>query len=298
MKSMVILVTGATSGIGRHAALSLAKDGHHVIAAGRRVAALESLVAEAKAAGARIDSVRIDVNDAQSIEAAVREIDSLTDGHGIDALVNNAGYGQTGPLETVGDRELRAQFETNVFGLMAMTRAFVPQMRARGFGRIVNIGSMGGLITFPFMGAYHATKYAVEALSDALRIELRSFGIHVSLVEPGAINTEFNDRAIATLDSVTTDNPASKPYAAALAKADQFRATFEKTAAGPDVVTRAIKHAVSARRPRPRYLVPFSAQFLVSILRALPTRIADAVMRSFLGIKPARLDAPKAALSA
>jgi short-subunit dehydrogenase len=157
---------------------------------------------------------------------------------------------------------------------------------------------MGGLITFPFMGAYHATKYAVEALSDALRIELRSFGIDVSLVEPGAINTEFNDRAIATLDSVTTDNPASAPYAAALSKADQMRATFEKTAAGPDVVTRAIKHAVTARRPRPRYLVPFSAQLLVSMLRALPTRIADAVMRSFLGLKAPRLDEHKPALTA
>jgi short-subunit dehydrogenase len=297
MKKLVILVTGATSGIGRHAALALAKEGHHVIAAGRREAALASLSDEAKKSGARIDGLRVDVTSQASIEDAVAKVSELTDGHGVDALVNNAGYGQTGPLETVGDKELRAQFDTNVFGLMAMTRAFLPQMRERGFGRIVNVGSMGGLITFPMMGAYHATKYAVEALSDALRVELKGFGIDVSLVEPGAINTEFNDRAVAALTEVTEGNPAAAAYSSALQKVDQYKATFEKTAAGPEVVTKVIRHAIVSKRPRSRYLVPFSAQFLVSILRAMPTRMSDAIMRWALGLTRAKAQLTTAAAS-
>src|SRR5581483_3984066 len=159
MKPLIILVTGATAGIGRHAALTLAKRGHHVFATGRRKDALETLKKEA--GSAKLDTLVLDVTDKDSIETARREIDRITKNHGLDAIVNNVGWGLVGPLEEISDAELREQFETNVFGLMSVTRTFVGKMRDRGFGRVVNISSIGGRVTFPMMGAYHATKYAV-----------------------------------------------------------------------------------------------------------------------------------------
>src|SRR3954466_3355284 len=195
MNRQHILVTGATSGIGRDAALALAAAGHHVIAAGRRTAALDALKAS-QAPGA-ITPLRLDLDDAASIAAAAEEIDRLTDGRGLDALVNNAGFATAGALAELSDRDLRAQFETNVFGLMALTRAVLPAMLARGEGRIVNISSVSGRIPAPLLGAYHASKYALEALSDALRMELEPFGIRVGIAEPGTIRTECASRTMA-----------------------------------------------------------------------------------------------------
>ena len=167
-----ILVTGASSGIGRDTALALAASGFHVIAAARRVAALEAL-RDAAPAGT-ITPLRLDLDDAASIAEAVTAVDRLTSGRGIDALVNNAGYATAGALVDLSDADLRAQFETNVFGLMALTRALAPAMIERGRGRIVNVSSVSGRVPAPVLGAYHASKYALEALSDALRMELRA----------------------------------------------------------------------------------------------------------------------------
>src|SRR5690349_19373839 len=161
-----ILITGATSGIGRHAALALSRAGHRVLAGGRRADALAELVRES---GGAIAPVVLDVDDPGSIAAAVDEVDRLTAGAGVDVLINNAGYATVGALIELSDAALRAQFTTNVFGLMAVTRAFVPAMVARGRGRVINISSVSGRIPAPVLGAYHASKYAVEALSDALR---------------------------------------------------------------------------------------------------------------------------------
>ena len=276
-----VLITGATAGIGRHAALELVRRGHHVIATGRRESALASLVEEAVGLAGRLDVLRLDVTDESSVRDATARADALTDGRGIDVLVNNAGYGQMGPLEEVTDADLRKQYDTNVFGLMNVTRAFVPRMRERGEGRIVNIGSMGGRITFPLMGAYNSTKYAVESLSDALRNELAPFGIRVSLVEPGPIRTDFNDRAMSTID---TSKLEASPYAPVVAKAERFREKFESQSAGPEVTTRAILHAALARRPRVRYVVPFSASVVLAVLGALPTRLVDAILRAVAGL--------------
>lgn len=282
-----ILITGATAGIGRHAALELVRLGHHVIATGRREKALDELQKEARAIVAdtggagKLDVLRIDVTDDASVEASVAMVNELTGGHGVDVLVNNAGYGQMGPLESVTSADLRKQFETNVFGLMAMTRAYVPQMRKRGSGRVVNVGSIGGRFTFPLMGAYNATKYAVESLSDALRCELAPFGIDVAIVEPGPIKTEFNAVAMDTIDA---DRMSSSPYAPILAQADKVKARFDSRAAGPEVTTRAIVHASTARRPKVRYVVPPMLAVALTVLSILPTRLVDAIMRAAAGL--------------
>ena len=288
--SQTILITGATAGLGRHAALHLAKKGHRVIATGRRADALAKL--EKDAAGTALSTLVLDVNDAASIDAAVAEVDRRTAGEGLDVLVNNAGYGQMGPLELVSDDELRRQFDTNVFGLMAVTRAFLPKMRERGHGRILNVSSIGGHVTFPFGGAYHASKYAVEALSDALRKELRIFGIDVVLIEPGPIQSEFADRALGTLArQVDVDSP----YAPMLARAEEIKTKTDKMSAGPEVVSRAIERAIVSRRPRTRYMIPFSARLMVTMLvRMIPTRLADWLMLRMMGMRrgsaaPARL---------
>lgn len=282
-----ILITGATAGIGKHAALELVRLGHHVIASGRRQQALDELAREARAIGkGMLDTLRLDVTDEEAVAAAADQVLALTDGRGIDVLVNNAGYGQMGPLEAVSGADLRKQFETNVFGLMAVTRAFVPQMRRRGAGRVINIGSIGGRFTFPLMGAYNATKYAVESLSDALRNELAPFGIDVAIVEPGPIKTEFSDRAMDTIDPARVQE---SPYAPVLARAEKFRSQFEQGAAGPEVTTRAIVHAATARRPRVRYVVPRTAAMLLAILAILPTRLVDAGMRLAAGLTKKQL---------
>lgn len=282
-----ILITGATAGIGRHAALALVSLGHHVIAAGRRESALDDLARDARALGKGVlDTLRLDVTDEDAVLASVPRVRALTDGRGIDVLVNNAGYGQMGPLEAVSGAELKRQFETNVFGLMNVTRAYVPEMRRRGGGRVVNVGSIGGRFTFPLMGAYNATKYAVESLSDALRNELAPFGIDVSIVEPGPIKTEFNDRAMDTIDPARFEG---SPYAPVLARAEKFREQFESTSAGPEVTTRAIVHAATARRPRVRYVVPRRAAMLLAVLAVLPTRLVDAGMRLAAGLTKKRL---------
>lgn len=282
-----ILITGATAGLGRHAALHLAARGHTVIATGRREALLETLRAEAKGT---VHGVRLDVTDAESIAAARAKILELTGGRGVDALVNNAGYGLAGPIELLDPDDLRAQFETNVFGLVAVTRAFVPEMRARGAGRIVNVGSMGGRITFPLLGAYNATKYAVEALSDAMRYELKPFGIDVVLVEPGPIESDFS---ATTMAGTAAARKSPGPYAPYLADAEALQAKNDALAAKPIVVSRAVEKAIVRRRPRARYLVPFAARILVTVVQLLPTRLVDAVMRRMTGLN--RPPAPEAA---
>jgi short-subunit dehydrogenase len=270
-----ILITGATSGIGRATALYLSGRGFHIIASGRREAELQALVSEAATAGNRIDTVRLDVTNADSIAAAVATVDQLTNGRGLDVLVNNAGFGIVGPLAETSETELRGQFETNVFGVMAVTRAFLPAMMKRRQGRIVNVTSLGGRLTFPFMGAYNSTKYALESLSDALRFELRPFGIDVAIIEPGVINTKFADTA---MGNIVATNSA---YASSLEKSDKLRARMEATAVGPIHVARAIERAVKARRPAARYVAPRRVAMVLFAKALLPTRVWDWAMRKF-----------------
>jgi len=280
MPKPVVFITGATSGIGRAAALTLAREGFRVFGTGRRVPALESLKGET--GGLSLETFILDVTDEGSIGRAVIEVDRLTDGYGVDVLVNNAGYGQFGPVEKVSDADVRAQFETNVFGLLKVTRAFLPQMRERGSGRIINVSSLAGTVAFPFTGVYNASKFAVEAVSDAMRREMRHLGIHVVLIQPGFIRTEFSDVVGRHVEDYRED---MGPWETGV---ERFETMFDKmarVAPGPDIIARAILKAAVARRPKARYSAPFKDRFLTWMGRALPTRLVDWGQRAALGLK-------------
>ena len=288
MKNETILITGATAGLGRGLALALAKRGHHVIATGRRQELLVSLKNEAQG---NLDVLPLDVTKKESIANAREQISKITQGRGIDVLVNNAGFGFLAPFEMTTDEELRSMFETNVFGLAAVTRAFLPEMRERGRGRIVNVSSVGGRITLPFFGGYNGTKYAVESMSDAMRVELRALGIDVVLIEPGAVNTEFNTVAFASDALLTTGSP----YASAIVKLEQMRGAVEKTAAKPEQVVRGMVRAIEARRPSARYVLPGYNVFGILFKTILPTRLWDAILGAITGLRklpPAPKTAP------
>src|SRR5882672_7248722 len=233
--SKTVLITGATAGIGRTTALHLAQLGHHVIASGRKPTELARLAAEARGLAGKLDVIPLDVTQPDSIAAAVEAVARLTGERGLDALINNAGFGVLGPTSEISDAELRRQYETNVFGLMAVTRAFLPAMRARRAGRIINVSSVGGRITLPYFGVYNSTKYAVESLSDALRYELRPFGIDVALIEPGVIRTNFEATAVANMSEF-----ANTPYAVAVVKYEKLSQFADKFASNPIVIARAI----------------------------------------------------------
>lgn len=288
----IVLITGATSGIGRTTALHLAGLGHHVIASGRRTAELATLRAEAAGLAGKLDVIPLDVTDRASIAAAVEAVASLTGG-GPDVLVNNAGFGLLGPTSEISDAEMRRQYDTNVFGLMNVTRAFVPGMRARRAGRIINVSSVAGRITLPYFGVYSSTKYAVEALSDGLRYELQPFGIAVALIEPGVIRTNFEATAMAGLDAL-----GASPYSAALARHDQMSKAADRFASEPIVVAQAIARAIAARRPHARYVAPRRSGLIFALNALLPTAAWDWAMRkmgfltpSGLGLSDARAEA-------
>lgn len=287
--SKIVLITGATAGIGRMTALHLAKRGHHVIATGRKSADLATLKQEAEAAATagRIDTLLLDVTSLASITSAVTAVEALTAGRGIDVLVNNAGFGVLGPTSEVSDSDMRRQYETNVFGLMNVTRAFLPKMISRRNGRVVNVSSVGGRVTLPYFGVYNSTKYAVESLSDALRYELRAFGIDVSLIEPGVIRTNFEATAVQNLGAF-----ASSPYAKAIGRYEEMSKAADRFASDPIVIAKAIARAVEARRPAARYVAPFSTNFAILATRVLPTRVVDWAVRkiAFLTAKGLGLD--------
>ena len=279
--SQIVLVTGATSGIGRHAALYLAEKGYRILASGRNQAGLTALKEESDQAGLDLATLELDVTSKDSIAAAVTEVDRLTDGYGLDVLINNAGYGLAGPLSEIGDDELRHQYDTNVLGLMAVTRAFIPAMSKRGEGKILNVGSVAGRMTLPMFGAYDSTKYAVESLSDALRFELRPFGIQVVLIEPGVIRTNFTPRS---MELVAEHGQATSPYASAVSRLEKLAVTSKRFAVGPACVSRAIYRAIRRRRPAARYIAPFRTRIVLAFYQLMPTRMSDALLRHTLGL--------------
>jgi NAD(P)-dependent dehydrogenase (short-subunit alcohol dehydrogenase family) len=276
----IVLVTGATSGIGRHAALTLARRGMRVLASGRNDDLLARLTAEG--GGLAIEGLPLDVTNAASIETARAEVLERTAGHGVDILINNAGYGEVGPVASMSDDRLRSQFETNVFGLMATTRAFLPEMKRRGGGRIINISSLSGTFTLPLFGAYSATKYALESISDAMRIELAPLGIHVSLIQPGTINTAFTSRSVTSAARATDGgDPVEARAQRALERLERMAA---RIGVGPEHTSRAIWRAAVDRRPRARYATPWFASWSIALVHRVPTRWRDAILRRAIGL--------------
>jgi NAD(P)-dependent dehydrogenase (short-subunit alcohol dehydrogenase family) len=263
--SQAVLITGCSSGIGRATAERLASNGWAVYATARRVEA----IADLEARGCRV--LRLDVTEEDSMQAAVA---AVCDEHGaVGALVNNAGYSQSGAVEDVPMDEVRRQFETNVFGLVRMCQLVLPGMRAQHYGRIVNVSSMGANFTFPGGGVYHATKYAVEAISDALRFEVKGFGVDVVIVQPGIIKTGFADAATDAIEHGTPDHGPYERFNHTIAATTQSayeRGPLAMLGGGPETVARTIERAIASRTPKIRYRVTPSARWLVG-QRALMT---------------------------
>lgn len=274
-RSRAALVTGCSSGIGRATAERLARAGWTVYATARRVEA----IADLEAAGCR--PLALDVDDETSMRAAVEAIEAE---HGaVGVLINNAGYSQSGAIESVAIEDVRRQFETNVFGLVRLTQLVLPKMRAQRWGKIVNVSSMGANFTFPGGGFYHATKYAVEAISDALRFEVKGFGIDVVIIQPGIIKTGFGDAAVASLDGAQAGDGPYDAFNARVAQAttDAYeKGPLARLGGDPDAVAKAIEKAITTRRPKIRYRVTPSAHLLIGQRALMTDRMWDGFLRS------------------
>ena len=275
-----VLITGCSSGIGRAAATRLHQAGLRVYATARRVEAIADL------AGSGITTLALDVTDETSMAEAVAAVEA--DAGALGALINNAGYGLYGTVEQVPMAEIRRQFETNFFGLVRLTQLVLPGMRGRRGGRILNVSSMGGRATLPGGAFYHASKYAVEAFSDALRMEVAQFGIEVVLIEPGPVKTPWNDVAAGSLGD-TVGGSEADPYAAykAAVGVSFTRATsglVSRLSSDAQDIAGVITRAVTARRPRTRYLINPVARSVVAMNQLLPGRAYDAIIRRQYGL--------------
>lgn len=268
----VVLVTGCSSGIGRATAIEAARRGHHVFASARR----REDVAELTAKG--IETLALDVTEPASIAAGVGE--ALRAAGRIDALVNNAGYGQYGAVEDVSLEEWRAQFEVNFFGAIALLQAVLPAMRTARGGTVVNVSSVAGKVAIPFAGPYCASKHALEALSDALRVEVAPWRIRVVVVEPGPIETRFGERTRrATARILATPGPYSQFYGHAERASEE---QFQRGKRRPELVARVIVGALESPRPKTRYRVAPLARILVPLKGLTTDRFLDRRMKRML----------------
>jgi NAD(P)-dependent dehydrogenase (short-subunit alcohol dehydrogenase family) len=278
----VAIVTGASSGIGAAVARRLNARGYLVYAVARRVELMATLAEDG------IVAVRVDVTDDAALAALVERV--IFEGGRIDVLVNNAGYGALGAIEDVSLAEARRQFDVNMFGLARLTQLVLPHMRAQRGGRIINMSSIGGRIHVPLGGWYHATKFAVEGFSDALRLEVAPFGIRVVVIEPGAINTEWHGVAADNL-LATSGTGAYADQAAAVAKI----LAAGGLASSPEVIAKAVDRAAHARRPRSRYAVGLGAKPIVLARRVLPDKVFDRMVRLIFGVGSRIAGAPQVA---
>jgi NADP-dependent 3-hydroxy acid dehydrogenase YdfG len=274
-----VLISGCSSGIGAATAAALVQAGHTVYATARKVESLGDL------AQLGAHALELDVNSEDSMLAAVQKVEAE---HGrVGTLINNAGIAEYGPIEESDLQRVRAMFDTNVFGLARLTQLVLPAMRRSRSGRIVNVGSMGGRITFPVGGYYHATKYAVEAISDALRVEVKPFGIDVILVEPGLIRTNFENRMNEGLESVAAGQHSVTAYGDLLSANEKYSAgsyANDFIATGPETVAAVIVKAVQSSRPRSRYVVTPAARVMINLRRFGGDRLWDRTMRKQFGL--------------
>ncbi|MEW6369194.1 MAG: SDR family NAD(P)-dependent oxidoreductase [Acidobacteriota bacterium] len=289
LRDRVVIITGASAGIGEATARRLARKGALLALAARRRDRLDALKQSIEAAagaptGQRVLAVQCDVTSPEDRRHLVR---STQDAFGrIDALVNNAGYGHRGPVEMVPIDDIRRNFETNVFSLIALTQLVAPVMRAQGGGRIVNVSSVAGRIARPLSSVYDATKHAIEALSDGMRIEMAPFGIRVALIEPGYIATEFMEVANAVSRPVLDQ---AGPYAPLLANYEGLSKKWKRAAGRADQIAALIEHAVSSPRPHIRYVAPAHAYASLFLKWLLPDRLFDYLLVRFTGVSPEKL---------
>lgn len=274
----VVLITGCSTGIGRATALMLAKKGWRVFATARQLGAVTDLTSEC------ITPLRLDVTDEASMAAAVQEV--LAKAGRIDALINNAGYAQAGPMEEVSMDEVRCQFETNTFGALRMAQLVLPTMRALGAGRIVNVSTMGGRLVIPFIGSYNASKFALEAMSDALRMETRPFGVRVILIEPGGVRTNFNTTANQNAQQHIANT--NSPYNRFLAPLMRFTGQIEGMSSSPETVAKVILRALTTRNPRARYVATPDARVMLAVMLRMSDRKRDAMWGWLLGLRELR----------
>jgi NADP-dependent 3-hydroxy acid dehydrogenase YdfG len=263
-----VLVTGASSGIGRATAIEFARRGHQVFAAARREDALKDLAAQYP----NVHAITLDVTDADSVRDAWAAIEDASGGAGVDVLANVAGFALVGPVEALSDADVKRQFDTNVFGLLTMARTVLPGMRQRGSGHIINVSSLVGRVTFAGMGAYGATKYAVEAVSDALRQEVAGLGVKVVIIEPGFVATSIGESPDARAGA---GREAPAAYADMIARGDRYLAAQIAKGIAPEQVAAVIVKAAESPRPRVRYVVPGSARLIIGVLNTLPDKLAD-----------------------
>jgi NAD(P)-dependent dehydrogenase (short-subunit alcohol dehydrogenase family) len=278
--SPVALITGVSSGIGLLAAVELARSGYRVFGTVRDLARATRLTDAARAANVEVETVKLDLTDTASIDAAVREV--LAKAGRIDVLVNNAGYGIGGFFDDIALDEFRAQFDTNFFGLISVIQAVLPGMRARKSGRIINISSIAGRMGNPGMSAYCASKFAVEGLSESLRLELLPLGIQVVLVEPGTFKTEIWERN--KVMARRANDPASPNFERQKAVVSYVDQHVEKSGGDPMVVARAIVHAASAKAPRLRYLVGKDARTSARAKSLLPSKMFEKMVIKTVGL--------------
>jgi len=277
------LITGASTGIGRASTLRLARSGWTVLAGVRDAAAGEQL--RAQVPPGRVVPVELDVTDAAQVTAAAALVSDGAGGEAgrLDALVNNAGIGLGGPLELIAPEDWRRQFEVNVFGQIAVTRALLPALR-RARGRIVFVSSIGGFITMPFTAPYGASKHAIEAIADSLRIELVSSRVKVVLIEPGSVSTPIWDKTRAETARLEVPPELDPVYGRAVSAAEKAIEETARRGMAPDLVAAVIERALSARRVRARYVVGRDARVMLALKRLLPDLVFDRMLRRALGL--------------
>lgn len=267
-----ILITGCSTGIGRCLAFNLQKQGYRVFASARKSADVSELTA------AGLESLLLDLDNSESIQLAVSTVLERTGGE-LYALINNGAYGQPGAVEDLSRDALRQQFETNVFGTHELTNLVLPTMRKQGFGRIIQISSVLGIVSLPFRGAYNASKYALEGLSDTLRLELRGTDIHIVLIEPGPIVSKFRDNAYAAFKAnIDADNSVHHRRYQGMIKRFKGESGNMKFTLPPEAVLAKTIHALEARRPNIRYPVTLPAYLFAVLKRLLPFRWMDSIL--------------------
>jgi len=282
MARRAVVITGASTGIGAACAVRLAQLGFRVFAGVRKAADGEALKQQAPES---LTPMALDVTDPSSIAAAAAAVGDEIGGAGIAGLVNNAGIVVAGPLEFLPLGELRKQIEVNTIGRVAVTQAFLGLIR-QGDGRIVNIGSSSGFLSTPFLGAYCASKFAMEAITDALRMELTPWGIGVSIVDPGNISTPIWQKSLVAADELMRHLPAEahELYGRGISVARSAAQREAVHSSPPELVARAVEHALTAKRPRTRYYAGRDASLQAVLVRFLPDRVMDRLIMKHMGL--------------